>query len=105
MLERFEIPQNKCAPGPKIAREDDALLASIFLNEQLNARRAEHVARFSPDGLDSRSNLYRFLIRHGFEALNDSLGIFGRVKRFLRRFAGALALAIAAFCVAGLDAG
>ena len=45
------------------------------------------------------------LVRHRLEELDDFLGVLGRVERLQGRFAGALAFAVPALGVAGLDAG
>src|SRR5215510_3138890 len=63
------------------------------------------MAGLSPGGLNSGRDLHGFFIRNRLQALDDALGMFWRVERFQRRFAGAFTFAIAALHIASLNAG
>src|SRR3974390_1861388 len=96
MMEWFEIAQDGNAPRPQVARKNNGFLASIVLDEELDARRAKHVTGFNVRGGDTVGNRHRLPVRYGMHLPDDLLRVFHFVKRFAKRLALALKPAILA---------
>ena len=103
LTKRFVVLQNRRIPRPEIAGEHNPLRLPRVIHNQLDARRAEHVASLGPNRLNAGRDRHGLPIRHGFEAFDDRLGVRGSVKRLQCRLAGAFALAVHALDVLRLD--
>ena len=99
------VTQERRALGAKIAGEDHGFGAPLVLNGQLDAGGAEHVAGLHQLRADAGSDPHGLVVGQGFEAREQLAQITLAIRRLQRVEASALAAAVGAARIVGLEPG